>query len=228
MLGAGAPIRIALVQRHKLLREGLRALIESWSGLQLVAETDTPDDVFNIVREQKPDIILIEVGPQENDAALSLLAALRDGNSHTRPILLADSKESPILIRAVALGAMGVVLKDQPPNILENAIRKVHTGEVWLERVLTATALREMAGGNGSTQADPDAAKIATLSKRELEVVALVCQGMHSESIGKQLAISEATVRHHLTSIFHKLALQNRLELVIFAFNNALVKPTKG
>jgi DNA-binding NarL/FixJ family response regulator len=174
--------------------------------------------------EQQPDIILIDTDSQDSGAVLTLLAALHGSNGAVRPIILADAMDRNILVRAVTLGAVGVVLKDQPPDILGKAIRKVHAGEVWIERALTAEALRRMGNPNGKGKTDSDSMKIATLSSRERDVILGVCQGMQNTMIGQKLAISEATVRHHLTSIYDKLGLKNRVELVTYAMAHNISK----
>jgi DNA-binding NarL/FixJ family response regulator len=119
---------------------------------------------------------------------------------------------------------MGVVEKESAPEVLLKAIRKVTEGEVWLDRSMTATVLTEMSQATGAAKSDPEAAKIAMLSAREREVVALLGEGLSNRRIAGQLCISETTVRHHLTSIFSKLEVHDRLQLLLYAYRNKLVK----
>jgi DNA-binding NarL/FixJ family response regulator len=120
---------------------------------------------------------------------------------------------------------MGVVLKEKAAETLLRAIERVHAGEVWLERAMMASVLSQMT--RASQQPDPEAAKIATLTTREREVIALIGEGLRNRQIAERLFISETTVRHHLTSIFAKLEVADRLELVIYAFRHALVRPPR-
>jgi DNA-binding NarL/FixJ family response regulator len=132
-------------------------------------------------------------------------------------ILLTESQDSDFQQRAIKLGARGRVAKNQTPEILFKAIQKVHAGEVWFERVIMATVLGEMSRQN-------EAARIETLSKREREVVVLIGEGLKNKQIADRLFISETTVQHHLSSIFGKLGVADRLELVIYAYRQGLVK----
>jgi two-component system nitrate/nitrite response regulator NarL len=108
------------------------------------------------------------------------------------------------------------VLKEQAPAILLKAIEKVHAGEVWIDRSMLAHVLNEMVGGE-VRPANTGADRLATLTEREREVLALVNQGLKNKRISDRLSITETTVRHHLTSIFAKLGVESRLELVIFS-----------
>jgi DNA-binding NarL/FixJ family response regulator len=116
---------------------------------------------------------------------------------------------------------MGVVLKEQAPEVLLKAIQKVHAGEVWLDRTMLASVLGELTA-NRATPVDAEAAHIAMLTGREYEVIAQVRQGLKNKQIANHLGITETTVRHHLSSIFDKLGVASRLELVIFAHQRGL------
>ena len=124
---------------------------------------------------------------------------------------------------------MGLVRKEQAAEVLVQAIEKVHAGEVWLETSMVTRALAEMAGQRavGEEQTDPEAARIARLTAREREVIGLIGEGLYNKQIAKHLSISEATVSHHLTSIFAKLGLANRFDLVIYAYRHGLAEPPR-
>jgi len=121
------------------------------------------------------------------------------------------------------LGAMGVVLKEHAPDVLIKAIEKVHAGEIWLDRPTMGRMLREMTGKD-EKEIDPELTKIESLTQREREVVALIAEGLKNRQIGERLFISETTVTHHLSSIYSKLGVSDRLELVIYAFTHK-IKP---
>ena len=125
---------------------------------------------------------------------------------------------------ALRLGASGIVGKDQPADVLFKAIEKVHAGEVWVDRVLMATILGAMSSTGERRTADPEAAKIALLTARERQIIAVVGEGLKNKRIAERLRISEATVRHHLTSIFDKLGVSGRLELTVYAYQHGLSK----
>jgi len=127
---------------------------------------------------------------------------------------------------AVRRGAMGLVLKEHAAETLLEAIAKVGAGEVWLEPSMVARVLGELTRPQTAQQPiSPEAAKIATLTAREREVITLVGEGLRNQHIAERLYISEATVRHHLTAIFAKLGVADRFELAIYAYQHGLAKP---
>ncbi len=219
-------IRILLVDDHTIVRSGLRMLIRSEPGLEVVGEADGRASALDSAARLQPDIILLDLdlgGRSSLDFLPDLLASVPQG----RVILLTGTRNPDEHVRAVRLGAMGVVLKEQAADVLVQAIQKVHAGEAWLDPTLTARLLTGMAPGRGAKQADPEAIKIAALTDREREVIALICEGLQNKNIGLRLFISETTVRHHLTSIFSKLGVENRLELVIYAYRHGLAQPPR-
>lgn len=120
------------------------------------------------------------------------------------------------------LGAAGVIPKEKAAESLLKAIECVHGGETWLDRIATASLLAELAHGRPSKAPTADEARVSTLTTREREVIGLVAEGLRNKDIAWRLRISEATVRHHLTSIFTKLAVSDRLALAVYAFRHGL------
>jgi len=138
-------------------------------------------------------------------------------------LVLTGSRDSAIHQKAAQLGAMGVVLKEDAADLLLKAIEKVYRGEAWLDRVTMGTLLFQMANQDKDTL-DPRAKKISTLTDRERQVIALIAEGLKNRQIAERLFISPTTVTHHLSSIYSKLGVSDRLELVIYAFANKLAK----
>src|SRR6185369_1220329 len=156
---------------------------------------------------------------------LDLIRAALNSTNQARLLVLTETLDLEAHRRAVHMGAMGLVLKDRAAEVLIKAIEKVHDGEVWLDRSLTASVLTEMSRANKAAEPDPEAAKIATLTKREREIIIFVCQGLKNRQIADKLFLSEATVRNHLTSILSKLELSDRFELALFSYRHGLGKP---
>jgi two-component system nitrate/nitrite response regulator NarL len=119
---------------------------------------------------------------------------------------------------------MGLVLKEKAPDELFKAIEKVYAGEVWLDRSLTALVLSKIVRSNGTKKIEPETDKIALLTEREREVVTLVSEGLGNKGIAERLFISPTTVRHHLTSIFRKIEVSNRFELIILLHQQKLAR----
>ena len=218
------PIRILLIDDHVIVRSGLRMLIENHKGMVVVGEAGTRIDALAIAAREKPQVILLDLD-MGNESGLDFLRELLDIAAGARVVMLTGVRDPEAHRRAVHLGAMGLVLKDKAAEVLIKAIEKVHAGEVWLDRSLTASVLYEMSQAGEIRRADPDAKKISSLTDREREIVGHVCEGLKNKQIGDRLFISEATVRNHLTSILSKLELSDRFELALYAYRHHLAKP---
>jgi DNA-binding NarL/FixJ family response regulator len=138
--------------------------------------------------------------------------------------VLTGSGDPELHRQAVHLGAIGVLSKDKPAEILIKAIERIHAGEAWLDRTMTATVLREMSPRNRNRNQDPEEIKIASLTDREREVIKLVGEGLKNKQIAERLFISDVTVHHHLTSVYSKLEVADRLELLIYAYRHGLAE----
>lgn len=220
------PIRVLLIDNHVVVRQGLRMLIESQEGLKVVGEANKSDAVDVAAREQ-PDVVVLDVDNGDGGSG-DLIPQLLNVAQQARIVVLTASDDAELHRRAVQLGAIGLVFKETSAQVLIRAIEKVGTGEAWLDRTMMADVLTELVHPNfKDKEEDPEAAKIASLSDREREVIGLVGEGLKNKEIAKRLFISEATVRHHLTSIFAKLAVSDRFSLVIYAYRHGLATPPR-
>jgi two-component system nitrate/nitrite response regulator NarL len=201
-------IRIVLLDKFILERCGLRLLIEAHPRLKIVGESGDGIEGLEIATRQKPDIVLLN----------SNLLVNRVDN--IVPALI----QSQLYIQAIHEGVLGVILKTQTPEVLYKAIEKVHAGEVWIERSMIANVLTSLSDTNKVRSAYPEAERISQLSNREHEVIRLIALGLKNQRIASELSISETTVRHHLTSIFSKLGVSDRLELLVYAHRNGLAQ----
>jgi two-component system nitrate/nitrite response regulator NarL len=217
-------IRIQLVEDHSIVRAGLRMLIESHPDLTIVGEAANGSEALARAENLQPDIILLDLSLGE-ESGLDLLPRLQSVAGQARVILLTGVRDPEQHRRAVRLGAMGVVLKEEAAHVLLDAIQKVHAGEVWLDPSMVASMLGELSRPRQAEEPNPEAARIASLSERECEIIALLCQGMANKQVANELSISEVTVRYHLSNIYQKLGVEGRLELVIYAFRHGLAKP---
>jgi len=217
-------ISILIVDSNRLVRAGLRMLIESQPGLMVLGEADGYRGILELLHANSPHIILFNLdsnGGSQLDELPQLLSVLQGPNV----ILLSDALDSRVYGRAVSLGVKGIVAKTQSTEVLYKAIRTVQEGGVWLDRARMANAIASLSQEMKASKSDPERTKISSLTGRELQVVSLVCVGLKNKQIASQLFISQATVRHHLTSIFNKLDLSDRLELILYAFRNHLAQP---
>ena len=214
------PIGVMLVGDQLLIRSALRQLLAAL-GFAVVGEASSAEEALRIAEAQRPDVTLVDL-----DSALDASSCIEDLTSVSgsrRVIGISDRHHAVEHSRLVELGAAGLVLKSDSPEALEKAIRKVHAGEIWLDRTSTAELLGRMS--RRRRVEDLEGAKIDALTRREHEIVALIGEGLKNAAIAQRLFISEATVRNHLTSIFDKLDLSDRFELAVYAFRHGLVQP---
>lgn len=213
-------IQILLIDDHKIFLAGLRSLLQNESGMNVMGEARNRSEALEAAGRQ-PDIILLDLdlGAETGE---DLLPELLKVAENARVMLLTGITDSDLHLRAVCLGAMGIVHKLEAPEILVKAIRKVFDGEVWLNRAIVATAMTRLQAPR--RKADPTVAKIASLTTRELDVIAALGEGRRNKEIGERLFISEKTVSHYLTAIFSKLEVADRLELMIFSYQHGLAE----
>ena len=218
-------VRILLIDDHPIVRAGVRMLLEKKPGYTVVAEAECKQQAIDAAGRERPDIILLDVGLGAESGLDFLAELIKVTENQSRVLLLTASCDTETHARAVRIGALGVVTKERAPEVLLTAIDKVHNGEAWLERTVVATALTGI--WQGGAEQDPVVEKIASLTPRENDVIALIGEGLKNQQIADRLFLSEATVRRHLGSIFLKLEVSDRLDLVVFAFQHGLVKPLR-
>jgi two-component system nitrate/nitrite response regulator NarL len=218
------PIRIVILDSHALVRAGLRSLIDEQASMKVVGEAGNLVDGLEAIASLHPDIVLFELNISDQlspDMITQILLAC----DTTHPIIVTGINNPVIIQQLVENGAMGVVFKSQSPETLIKAIEKVNNGEVWLERSMIANVLSRLSRTNIPVKNNTEVENIDELSDREKEIVRLIGKGYKNKRISSQLCISETTVRHHLTSIYNKLGVTDRLELLVYAHRFGLVKP---
>lgn len=214
-------ITVALVEPQILIREALRLLLNADGGIKVVADASSPGEILPALRTGRVHVVLmsVESGGEDPFGPLGELTSLL--SEHRRALVLTADADPGMHLQLIELGAMGVFMKDQSSDVLGKAIRKVHAGELWLDRTRTANIINRLTGGRRDEHFE--AAKVQSLTAREREVVALVADGLTNKQIAERLFISEATARNHLTSILAKLELPDRFQLAVYAFRRGLV-----
>jgi two-component system, NarL family, nitrate/nitrite response regulator NarL len=218
------PIKVFLVEDHKCILWGLERLIGSAHPDMLVAGAahSRAEALAGIARSQ-PDVVLLDLD-LGNDNGLDLLPAIVQ--PARRALILTGTRERAVHEQAVSLGASGIVSKSDSADVLLAAIKRVHAGELWLDRATMARVLDSFIKGSGATK---PAAAIDPLTAKERQIVrAIVAQrGATSDFVAVGLCMSGHTLRNHLTVIYRKLDVKNRLELVLYALENDLGAPTE-
>jgi DNA-binding NarL/FixJ family response regulator len=215
-------VRVLLISEHEVVRKGLRLLLESRPGLVVVGEVASW--AAGGPASERPEVILLDAGLGAANG-LDCIPALLAVPDPPRVLILTGLRDAGAQQQALRLGARGFVYKDDPAEVLFKAIEKVHAGELWIDRAVLATLLDSIIRAGDAPQPDPEAVKIARLTERERGIIGLVGQGLRNKRIAERLCISETTVRHHLTSIYDKLGVSGRLELMIYAYRHSLATP---
>lgn len=215
-------IRVMIINDQLVVRDGLRMLLENEGAINVVAMAGTRSEALEIAARQTCDLIILDL-ELGGHSALSLIPQLREAAKSARVLLLSGLRDSETHQRAAQLGAMGVVLKDDAADLLLKAIEKVYKGEAWFDRRTVGTLLSRWSSQEKESL-DPHQKKIASLTNRERQVIDLIAQGLKNRQIAERLFISQTTVTHRLSSIYAKLGVSDRVELVVYAFANELAK----
>jgi two-component system, NarL family, nitrate/nitrite response regulator NarL len=215
-------IGILLVDDHEVVRIGLRHLIDKHPHMKIIGEACNTADALKIAARDKPEIVILDLCLGA-DSGADIIPELMRLSEESRIIVLTAVQDEEELRRASRLGAMGIIAKDTPIDMVIKAIDRVHAGELWLNRRLTAALVAELRRPGEEQNSNGEGKRIAQLTDREKSVVSLVGEGLKNKQIADRLFISETTVRHHITSILKKLQVSDRLELLIFAYRNDFV-----
>ena len=212
------PVRILVADDHAIFRDGLRKLLEGADDVTIIGEASNGNECVKMLAKLKPDILLLDLRMPEKDG-LGVLEEINFDSASTSVIVLTAAEDDRDVVRAMRLGARGVVLKQSASDLLLKSIRKVNEGEIWLDNRMTSEVIDAF---KKSSEAGQRREK-PLLSDREKEIVQLVAQGFRNREIGEKLFISEQTVKNHLHNIFDKLGVSDRLELALYAIHHRLI-----
>jgi two-component system, NarL family, nitrate/nitrite response regulator NarL len=216
------PIKVLIADDHPVVRVGLRNMLQSDPQIKVIAEAKDGVEALHMVRTLRPDILLLDLAMPKMQG-LEALREMTSENADTRTIVLSGQVDKRQILEALQLGARGVLLKDAVAAHLATCIHAVMQGQYWLEGRPVQNLLQVLR--DLTAQTAPPPRKTFCLTARELEVVALITEGSTNKHIAETFGISEETVKRHLTNIFNKIGVGNRLELALFALNHNLLPP---
>ncbi len=226
----GKTIRVMLVDDHRTMLWGLEKLIQGERPtMEVVGVARSCEDAVAKAQLLVPDVILLDLD-LGGKSALDILPALLS-NGSSRALILTAERTQAILDLAVLHGARGVLCKDAEAEQVLKAIEKTHQGELWLDHGTLGRVFGEFMSTKTAHKLDPEQDKKATLTARERKIVQAIVEesGASNKAIAQRLFISEHTLRNHLTSIYHKLDVGNRLELYVYAVKHQLgTLPERG
>lgn len=209
-------IRVVLVDDQALFRAGIRMLVASQPDLEVVGEAGNGQEALEIVRTTRPDVVLMDIRMPVMDG-LTATAEILARPEAPRIVMLTTFDLDEAAARAIRQGASGFLLKDADPEFLLAAIRTVHSGS----SVIAASATRDLFE-HFAEAPKPVPPQYAELTDREREIFALAARGLSNAEIAGREFLSEATVKTHISRILSKLALRDRVQLVVFAFEHGL------
>jgi RNA polymerase sigma factor (sigma-70 family) len=216
-----APIKVVIADDHALFRDGLRKLLSVEKDILVVGEAANGDEVGKIVERMRPDIMLLDLKMPKGDVVQNLLEIAARCPATKVMVLTAFSDEESVL-NAAKGGAKGYVPKGVPTAILLQAIKTVYNGGVWIDKEIPSWQIFEEIAQAQASDVSPEVDEsIKALTKREMEILRLVAEGLTNEEIGKKIFISEKTVKTHLTNIFDKLKVNNRFKAALMLMGQA-------
>ena len=218
-------VRIVIADDHAIFRDALQALLEAEKDFRVIGSVGDGRAAVSLVRELRPDVLLLDVA-MPHVGGIEALRQISEAGSPTRVILLSGAIEKADIVTAIQLGARGLVLKESGAAVLLKGIRGVMSGQYWIGREAVSNlleVLRSLISRGGNAPRNEFG-----LTAREIEIVGAVVAAYANKEIAQRFQISEKTVKHHLTNIFDKLGVSNRLELALLAVHHRLVSPKDG
>ncbi|MGH3348852.1 MAG: response regulator transcription factor [Nocardioides sp.] len=217
-----APIKVLLVDDEELVRSGFRLLLELEDGIEVVGEASNGADAVDRARTTRPDVIVMDTRMPGVDGirATQEIAGSR-GLESTRVLILTTYETDDYVYEALEAGASGFLLKDAGPAELLHAIRVIAAGEALLAPRVTRRLISQVTTARKAYAASEE--RLAVLTQREREVLALVGRGLSNEEIGAELFLSPATARTHVSNAMGKLGARDRAQLVVIAYETGLV-----
>jgi DNA-binding NarL/FixJ family response regulator len=212
MSETGFGLRVVVVDDHPVVRDGLRGMLEGQPDLTVVGEAGDGREAVAVVARERPDVVLMDLRMPHLDGVAAIAQIIAE-QPDVQILVLTTYDEDHEILRAIEAGARGVLLKDAPREDLFRAIRSAARGETVLAPTVTARMFERMRAPQEQTPTD-----------RELEVLTLVARGLTNRAIGRELALSEATVKTHLVHVFTKLGVADRTAAVTVAYERGLIR----
>ncbi len=209
-------IKVLLADDHKMIREGLKQLLELDDNIEVICEAENGEQCLRFIESCNPDIVLLDINMPGMDG-LKTLVEINKNFKNVKVIMLTIHKEMDYIVKAVEKGCHGYVLKDSGVAVLKDAIFETYAGKIYIEPELLINLNKNLA------MQDQNKKIVESLTRREIEILKLVAQGMFNKQIGIKLEITERTVKNHVASIFKKIGVVDRTQAAVFAIKNNII-----
>lgn len=209
-------IEVMLVDDHKMVREGMKQILEFDNTIKVIAEASSGIECLEILKENIPDVLLLDINMPEMNG-IEVVKKIRKNNVPVKILMLTVHKEVEYLLHLMDLGIEGYILKDSDSTELLKAIEMVVRGEKYIQAELMPALNSKL------VKRDTDRDKLDMLTDREIEVLKLVAEGKFNKEIAAQLHISERTVKNHISNIFKKIDVSDRTQAAVFAIKNNMI-----
>jgi DNA-binding NarL/FixJ family response regulator len=215
-------IRVLLADDQEVLRVGMRMLLESEPDIEVVGEASTGSEAVDLARSVEADVILMDVQMPDMDGIEATRRLTEDTTTTARILIVTTFQREDYLLDALRAGASGFLLKTTPPDELVDAVHVVAEGKSLLDPTITGQVIDWLAAGEvGEIEPSP---LLEHLTDREVDVLIEVAAGLSNSEIGEKLFVAESTVKTHVSSVLSKLHLRDRVQAVVFAYENGVVR----
>jgi DNA-binding NarL/FixJ family response regulator len=214
-------ISVLLADDQDLVRTGFRLILEAEDDLQVVGEAGDGEQAIAAVRRRQPDVVLMDIQMPRLDGIAATRRIAEDAGVRTRVVILTTFEQDDYVFEALRAGASGFLLKNAPPEQLVQAVRTVAAGDALLAPAITRRVIQDYAQRSAPRTSD---ARIELLTERELEVLRLLATGKSNAELAAQLFLGEGTIKTHVSHVLAKLGLRDRVQAVVFAYENGLVR----
>lgn len=208
-------VSVVIVDDHVMVREGIKQLLEMDGDIIVVGEASDGEEGIRVLEENDPDVLLLDVNmPKMN--GLEVLEKIKESGIKRKVLILTIHNEVEYLLKAIEIGVDGYVLKDSELAVLRKAIFSIHEGNTYIQPSLAPMLKQKME--------EPLELNDEGLTKREMEVLKLIAEGLYNKEIADKLTISEKTVKNHVSNIFRKINVSDRTQAAVFAIKNGYVE----